>query len=394
MAWLEIRRYARLQVRSRKVHTFATDEMDAVYLSSRLYTSDVGRKLASRFQSNKRQIMVRWFVAYCTSLPALLLISLALTGFFACFCQWILLKIVTKEVPALTAEIVGFADDVVKTLNNASSSWATDANAVILNESSKLNTDLLGWVGTSTVAVNNTLNKFVDETVSVLNTTFGGTPLYEPVKGVFDCLIGLKIKGIEAGLTWVHDHAQINFPLLPNDTMTIGNLLSKTNSGGADFFSDPQGVTQDGVSSAINKVGDKILKGIQQEALISLGLLLAWLVILLAGFVSILVKFNRRDSSRAAVAHQYHQQDMASVFEKPQAFQARAMSPAPAYSNSNPDINSQAPYALNPHSFPLPSSEINFQEKHGVTSRDTVFPPANQFQAQPVDYNNEKNGYI
>jgi len=394
-ALMEIRKWNRLPARARKVHSFTTDPIDTVYLSSRPYTSDVGRALAGRFHSNRRQTLVRWCVAYSTSLPALFLISLALTGFFACFCQWVLLKIITKEVPALTAEIVGFADDVVQTLNNASSHWATDANAVVLGEANKLNTDLLGWVNTSTVAVNNTLNKFVDETVSVLNTTFGGTPLYDPIKGVFDCLIGLKIKGIESGLTWVHDHAQISFPMLPNDTMTIGALLSKSNSEGADFFSDPTTTTQNDVSAAINKVGNMILKGIRQEALISLMLLLAWLIIFLIGIVSIMITFYKHGSPGAATfPNEYHQQDVSNMFENPQSIQSRTVTPAPAYSNGNPDVNSQAPFALNPHTFPQTSGNDDFQEKHGVTSREVVFPTANQFQAQPINYNNEKNGYI
>src|ERR1700759_610418 len=117
--------------------------MDAVYLTTRPYTSDFGRSVANRFGTNKRQILVRWFVAYCTSLPALFLLSLALAGLFSCFCQYILIKVVNKKVPAITAEIVGFADDVVQSMNNASQKWATDANAVIMNEGGKLNQDLL-----------------------------------------------------------------------------------------------------------------------------------------------------------------------------------------------------------------------------------------------------------
>jgi X-X-X-Leu-X-X-Gly heptad repeat protein len=170
MALIEIRRHRSMRIRATKIQNYAVDSMDAVYLASRPYSSDFGRTVANRFHSNRRQTLVRWCIAYCTSLPALFLISLALAGFFSCFCQWILLKVITKEVPAITAEIVAFADEVVGSINNSSQKWATDANMVILNETTKINTDLLGWVQTSTTAVNNTLNGFVDQTISLLNT--------------------------------------------------------------------------------------------------------------------------------------------------------------------------------------------------------------------------------
>lgn len=395
MAMMEIRRFNRLQFRAKKVNTYAVDSMDAVYISSRPYTSDVGRALASRFHTNKRQTLVRWCIAYCTSLPALFLLSLALAGLFSCFCQWILLRIVSKEVPALTAEVVGFADQVIGTMNNASQKWATDANNVILTESGKLNQDLLGWVNTSTVAVNNTLNKFVDETISVLNTTFGGTPLYGPITDVFNCLIGLKVQGIEAGLTWVHDNAHIDFPLLPNNTMTMGDLLSKSNNGAADLLNNPGGATQDDVTAAINKVGNEILKSIRQEAIVSFMLLVTWLIVFFTGLVYSLIKTYRRDSSQPLIGGEY-KHDMSGPFGVAHPYEPRTMTPAPEYSVSNANANAnvnRTPYPVN--SYPRRSHEDELQsEKHGVTSRDTVFPTANQYSAQPVTYQKEKGGFI
>jgi hypothetical protein len=399
-ALLEYRKYKRQQARSKTIGRDATDSMDAVYLASRPWSSDLGRKLAGRFASARRQTLVRWCIAYATSLPALLLISLALAGFFSCFCQWILLRIFSKQVPALTAEIVGFADDVVQAMNNASSSWATDANAVLLRESDSINKDLLSWVNTSTVAVNNTLNAFVDQTIGVLNTTLGGTPLYGPVKGVFDCLIGLKVKGIASGLTWVHDNAQIKFPMLPNDTMTIGALLQKTNSGGADFFNDPKGTTEDDVTRALTKVTNKILKSIQQEALISFMLLLAWFIIFIIGFIAMFIRHRNQGRSGSPTPFNFnndYQPDEKNVYGRAQAFEPRNVttSPAPAYFRGDPDVSNNAPYSLNPHPFrrSRSSSEDELEEqKHGI-SRDTIFPTTNQYRAEPVNYN-EKRSFI
>jgi hypothetical protein len=398
MALMEVKRYARFKLRSTIVRKYATDPMDAVYLTSRPFTSDFGRILADRAQTSKRQILIRWLVAYCTSLPALFLLSLALAGFFSCFCQWILFRAISKEVPAIASEIVGFADEVIGTVNNASLKWATGSNDVIASEGAKLNNDLLGWVNTSTTAMNNTLNTFVDETIKVLNTTFGGTPLYTPITDVFNCLIGLKVQGIESALTWVHDHAQVNFPSLSNNTMTLGDIISKAtgDNSTASFLNDPQQATATDVTAAVTKVSDKILAAIRQEALISLMLLLAWLIVFLIGLVSIMIQFYRPNQpGPRSFVPEYKEQETSNPFENAPVSDLRTATPAPAYSHARTDVTTQASYALNPHRFPTPSREDDYEdEKHGVTSRDAVFPTVNRYQAQPVNYNNEKNGYI
>jgi hypothetical protein len=202
------------------------------------------------------------------------------------------------------------------------------------------------------------------------------TPLYNPILDVFNCLIGIKVKGIEAGLTWAHDNAKVNFPLLPNNTMSLGDILSKSNSDASTFLNDPTSATQDGVSSAINKVGDKVLKGIKQEALVSLMLLLAWLIILLIGVAYILWKSRGQQPVLQPTGSNFLQspkQDITELYEQ------RNQSPAPAYFKAG-NSNQQTGFNFNN------GAEEEYDEKHGVTNRDTVFPPANQYQAKPVQY--------
>jgi len=385
MALLEIRRFSILKVRANRIGKYATDPMDALYLISRPYTSQAGMWASSKFRSTRSQIVARWGVAYCTSIPALFLLSLALAGLFSCLCQYILLRVIDKEVPVLTAEVTGFADHVISTLNNASSTWATDANNVILKEGAKLNNDLFTWVNISTSALNNTLNQFVDETIGVLNTTFGGTPLYTAITDVFNCLIGLKVQGIEQGLTWVQQNARLDFPLLPNDTMTVSALLSKSNNNAAAaLFADPQMATQDEVSAAINKISNIVESGIKQEALIAFMLLMVWLIVFLCGLLYTCIKLSGRDRLRGEGGHEYpsqQPQEVQEVFETRPA--ERPLSPAPAYSISDPDVIRAAPYSLNPHPFPQNDDEDDIiQEKN---SRQNP---------QPVNYRNEKGGFL
>jgi len=181
MAYREIRRWRFMQERAELVKSDGHDSMDAVYLVSRPYTSSAGLMLSRPFKSLRRKTLVRWSVAYATTVPALFVLSLALAGLMACLCQYILLKALEKEIPALENQIIGFSDKVINALNNASEQWAVGTNAIINDTNTNINDDVFGWVNTTTTAVNSTLNLFVDGMVDALNITFGGTVLYEPI---------------------------------------------------------------------------------------------------------------------------------------------------------------------------------------------------------------------
>jgi hypothetical protein len=396
MAWWEIRRYRRLQDRAKNVQTYATDSMDAVYISSRPYTSDLGRWAASKFSTPRRQIIVRWAVSYMTSVPALFLLSLALAGLFSCLCQFIVLRAIQREVPELTSEVANFTGMVVSKLENSSMQWANGVNNAISTESVKLNNDLLGWVNTSTTAINDTLNTFVTETTNLLNQTFGGTVLYGPIQGVFDCLVGLKVMGLESGLTWVHDHAHVDFPTLNNNTFSLGAIAKATDGSGDDeLLADPTGAAHDEISAAILKVTDMIEKAIRQEAIVALMLLVAWLVIFGGGFGYMMWNLSKSGDVRGAGGNEYRDNAPAGPYIAAMQHSIRPMTPAPAYRSSlTPDVNPTAPYALNPHPVPR-RSEDTIVEKHDANeSNGRTNWPFRKQEPTPTPYANEKNGFI
>lgn len=387
VAILEMRRFVRQQARSKLISKSTKDPMDAAYLFSRPYSSDFGTWTANKFNGTRKQILIRWFVAYCTSLPALVLLSLALAGLFSCLCQYMFLKVVEREVPKLSAEVAEFGAEIVTKLNNASASWATQTNAVILKEGADLNKNLFSWVNVSTTAVNNTLNTFVDETMHVLNVTFGGTPLYDPIKEVFNCLIGLKVAGISKALTWVHDHAHIDFPLISNDTLTGGALLSKASPDAKDFFADPKGVASDDISRAVGKVSIKLQNGIRQEAIIFTLLLVAYLIIVFGGLAAAFYQSSKREKLRGDAGHEYATQSL----DNPNHDNFdQILGPAPAYTTTNADLNTHAPYTLNPHPIPRSTVDDYENEKHAAANEISVLP-SNSYQ---TSQRNEKNGFI
>ena len=285
MAWREIRKWKMEQERARLIRSDALDPMDAVYIASRPYTSTAGLKLAEKVdpRSPRRRTLIRWAVAYATTTPALFVLALGIAGLLACLCQYILLKIVEKEVPKLENQVIGFADRVFDQLNNASEQWAIGTNHMITNTSNTINQDVFGWVNTSTSAVNDTLNVFVDGVMNALNITFGGTILYDPVLEVLNCLILLKIQGIENGLTWVQDHAHIDFPLLPPDVFSLG-AIQKVGGSEADILAaGPDSGAGDAITGAMFHVIGFLEAAIRQETIISGCVVLIYVMIVLIG---------------------------------------------------------------------------------------------------------------
>ncbi|KAI4124372.1 MAG: hypothetical protein LQ338_004830 [Usnochroma carphineum] len=346
MTYVEVRRWRKLQERAGIVRDHAKDPQDVIYTVSRPYTAKFGIDLAKRTNSSKKQDLLRWIIAYATTTPALLLLSLAITGLLACLFQFILLKSLEKEVPKLAAEVGDFAGKVVDSLNNASEQWALGTNKVITDTNHDINHDVFSWVNTTTGAMNDTLNVFIEKTTDVLNTTFGGTVLYDPIHEVFNCLIGLKVAGIQKGLTWVHDHAHVEFPLLANDTFSLGAAASLADenpdpnhtSKAESFLSDPKDSTTDKITAAIGNLAKHFENGIRTEALISTSLLLLWFLNLFLGTGRAIYLLTRKDKIRGeggpSLAGDIQMRD----FQQPSG-------PAPAYEPPREENREQNPFS-------------------------------------------------
>ncbi|PSN61130.1 hypothetical protein BS50DRAFT_154773 [Corynespora cassiicola Philippines] len=354
MAYLEIRRYRRMRERA-ALFEDGHDGMDVVYLASRPTSSGIGLWLGRRLGSARRQAALRWAFAYATSVPMMFLLALGFAGLFSCFCQYLLLRSIQQKVPELTEEVAGFAEQVVTSLNNASMSWSQGVNGAVDKLDTKLNDDIFGWVNQSTSAVNDTLNAFVEQMSDTLNDTFGGTILHDPIKDVLNCLIGLKIASFQRGLTWVQEHAHVSFPGVANDTFSLGALAELSDSDSAsELLADPDGKTRDKVSQAIDHVVEKLLSGIQTEALISTALVVIWLLVSIGGLVYACTHMCRRDSPTGTA----YVVDPATQ-EEPKTQQIPDDA-APPYEYP---VNKAAPYTLTPRPF-QPQPFQTFESGH------------------------------
>jgi len=373
MAWMEVRRYRRTEERA-ALFAEGHEGMDVVYLASRPTSSGIGLWFGRRFGSARRQAVMRWTWAYATSVPMLFLLSLGLAGLFSCFCQYLLLKAIKDKTPELTSQVADFAGKVVTSLNNASMSWSQGVNSAIGKLYGDINNDIFGWVNTSTTAVNNTLNGFISETSKTLNDTFGGTILYDPIKDVLNCLIGLKIASFQSGLTWVQEHAHVSFPGVANNTLSIGALADKSGSdSAAELLASPGGKAKDEITEAVDHVIDKLIGGIQQEALISAALLLIWLGIALGGLLYASAHLFRRDDPELGRNPYIIDSPIEVAAHKPQAYPAAA---PPSYVANDYNVNKAAPYTLAPRPFstfepdgePAPQEKVGQVDAHAITA--------------------------
>ncbi|KAI0154459.1 hypothetical protein GGR57DRAFT_492184 [Xylariaceae sp. FL1272] len=269
---------------------YKVNDVDYAYMYSSPHRAKVGLALSDRFAwddgQNAKRIMARWFVAYATSLPALFVLSLALAGYFSCLWQGVLLRAIQNEAPALAKEVGAFADQVVSTLTNVSEKWSNDTNGVITSYSDDINNDIFGKVVNATVAVNDTLNTFMKEIDNGINEVFGSTVFASLAKEVVRCLLGLKVESVEKGLTWVHDHAHVSFPLLPANIFSVGaNESISSDNDLTSFLASPSSVTGDEITGAVDDVVNWLRNQIIQQALISTGLLLVYVVVVLLGMM-------------------------------------------------------------------------------------------------------------
>ena len=364
MAYREIRRW-RLQEERARAIKHINDPMDAVYIVSRPYTADFGVKVSNHFSSTRARTLVRWTVAYATTVPALFVLCLAIAGLLGCLCQFILLQAIRKEVPELTQKVDAFADKVEWSLNNASLAWAVDTNHVINTTNTKINEDIFGWVNTTTGAVNNTLNIFVDGMNDAINDTFGGTILEDPVKEVVNCLITLKIQGIQSALTWVSDHAHVDFPMVRNDTFSLGTMdkVNDTSSGNSSMLAEGDSLDAgDAISRAILFVVRALEKAVRQEAIISTCVLLIWVLIVLIGLIRAGYMLAHADNEPAPVDH--YPNELKSM--PPQSFSATHASRS-SFSRRNSSISSRVP---------------TYEQATSATTVDTSDNSANRLNGQ------------
>jgi hypothetical protein len=267
----------------------------------------LGDWLTPSSASDKKKALVRWFLAYITHPPALLVVAVSLALFVSCIFQAILLNEVQKAVPGLLADVADMQAQISAKVQNASALWIDGTNKQLSLTETQINDNLLSWARESTLSLNNTLNTcktpssskltsvVVDTTVTTVRAVFGNTPLEAPVLDVLNCLVLMKIEGIQKGLTFVNDNAQVQFPRVDDSTLnaTATSLAVTTQSSTA----AGQGLDSP-LLSVITRITEKWKTAIRQQATLAGFMMSIYGIIILIGLLRVLYASHESGTTR------------------------------------------------------------------------------------------------
>ncbi|AQZ14072.1 PRM1 (YNL279W) [Zygosaccharomyces parabailii] len=224
---------------------------------------------------NSQRAKVRWVIAYITSERALCILGIGLLGIAVTILQLILVAVLQRALRDISSSSsTNFnGTQVAKMLNHDLDQWAQGANLYINSTQNNVNKQVFGWVDTTTVAVNKTVNKVIDEIDHTLATAFNGTLLYKPMKAVVGCVIENKLYSVEKAMTWIHDKARIDIPDIK--ILEIEQALKKSSSSSASSLLPKIGHD---IHSAIKVALDTFHHTAMYELVVALSLLGIWLL--------------------------------------------------------------------------------------------------------------------
>ncbi|KAH9820004.1 hypothetical protein DFH28DRAFT_1079900 [Melampsora americana] len=240
-----------------------------------------------------------WFLAYITWPSALLFLGFGLLGFLVIQVQLFALHGVRNQAVHQANSGVAdmtnlLADKINDQTRNASVAFAEDTNAVILKFQSDVNDHMLGWAGTTTTTLNNTLTTFYDGLTTVVSDTFGKTPLKESSLQLLNCLIGSKVAGIQSALTFVHDHAHVDLPTVSPTALMISPSQTKdlvASVGSPQNSSSSQGNQTESPSLAtrfVDRLINRYTKALHKQRVTYIALLACYVLVIIFGLIGVI----------------------------------------------------------------------------------------------------------
>ncbi|OLY80029.1 Plasma membrane fusion protein prm1 [Smittium mucronatum] len=193
--------------------------LDMYYCSK----SHLNRVIKSNSQpTSKKHLLVRWFFHYIYE-PSI--ISLFIIGFFglsiAITQRSIVSQIINSQPQTIHTKIStikqNFQSSTIEDINQNLANFAIDANNAIQTSVQTLNYGIAG-ISASATSLNSTLDSFVDEYTSIINSTLGNTIFATPVLGYVNCILTNRIRTVQSLLTFV------DIPQIRASNLTIPSI--------------------------------------------------------------------------------------------------------------------------------------------------------------------------
>lgn len=176
------------------------------------------------------QIACRWYVDFILQKQPLTVLAIGILGLICAGTQKAIIIRAMRAAPELAQAAKNGMLDLSTSIDKDVNTWVNTTNFAINATQNAINDDILGWVVTGTETVNKTLSHFLSSMNSDLESTFGGTPLYSPISTVVGCVIGNKIETVIRGLTWVHNNAHVDLPLVNKSMLLNGFQVISSNA--------------------------------------------------------------------------------------------------------------------------------------------------------------------
>ena len=306
-ALVELWKWNRLQAHASRLMRSLTlirprDSIELLHTAQHPLSSIIVHRFFAHHSSTTKAL-IQWFLAYVTSPRALFILLLAVIGYISCLLQYVMVRALIDIKPTVASDIANATVALTQNISNISTEWANGVNAQISDVGNGINQNMLDWVGNAAQSLNATLNLFVNDTVSLLNATFGGTILYEPVLDVVNCLFLLKIEKLEQGLTFINDHSQISLPLIDTDILSQILLNASTTSSSSSSQNPVMSNSiQADIDSSLDVLIDKWLACIKSTAAWSSGFFLVYTLLFLGGAARVwnATLRNKRNTQRYA----------------------------------------------------------------------------------------------
>jgi len=155
--WRKLQRKARLAdsyLTARKENDF----LEMLQIVASPITYKISTVLTKRISSPRKKILIRWYFAYLTHPPALLVLAISLAAFLSCLLQLVLLREVQKAAPEFVQDVSNLENIISAKIQNATAFWVQGTNERISQTEQFINGNLLGWARDGTQSLNNTLN--------------------------------------------------------------------------------------------------------------------------------------------------------------------------------------------------------------------------------------------
>ncbi|OCF40577.1 plasma membrane fusion protein PRM1 [Kwoniella heveanensis CBS 569] len=263
--------------------------------------------LARVAPSQRTRTNLRWFLSYLAHPTCLALLFISLLGFLSIQFQLVALDALKAHAREnANATVAASTNSLTTKLNAAalqsSKEYAAQYNEAIGRYQQRIDDELFGsWLNTTATTLNTTLVEFYNDVENVLNTTFGGTILFNPINTFMYCILGSKIDNLEKGLTWIRDHAHIDLPTLPDDILmlsdsSINEIATPIASAAVGSGSGEDEQEDEGVVGSLISHFESALKVERTFYAIMLGV---WLTLFLIGLIIVFWNSGGRDKYAA-----------------------------------------------------------------------------------------------